>query len=50
MGISGLLNDESPTPYFYDAVHFDKLENERLKKDIEDFGKAVFENNYKWLY
>jgi len=41
IAISGKLNDESPTPYFYDILHYDSIKNERLREHIMQFGKSI---------
>ncbi|MDR0272273.1 MAG: nucleotidyltransferase domain-containing protein [Clostridiales bacterium] len=41
--ISGLLNDESPTPYYYDVVHFDSLIDTNFIESIMASGKVIYE-------
>jgi len=41
--ISGYLNDEALTPYFYDVVHLDSLTNETLRERICTEGKVVYQ-------
>jgi predicted nucleotidyltransferase len=38
-----VLNEELPTPYFYDVLHLDTLSNEALKEHIKIEGKIVYE-------
>jgi len=40
--ISGLLNDEAPTPYFFDVVHFDNLSGRGFKERLEGEGSVVY--------
>jgi len=37
-----ILNEEIQTPYFIDVVHFEKTENEALKKHIREQGKIIY--------
>jgi predicted nucleotidyltransferase len=41
-----ILNEEISTPYFIDVVHFEKTENENLKKHITEQGKIIYTK--KW--
>jgi predicted nucleotidyltransferase len=41
--ISGLLNDESPTPYCYDVLHYDSITNNVLMDEIDSTGIIIFE-------
>jgi len=41
--IEGLLNDELPTPYFYDVLGFSLLTNEALRAHILEVGQVVYE-------
>ena len=34
--------EELSTPYMYDVVDYDKLDNEKLKKHINTYGKLLF--------
>lgn len=36
-----ILNEELPIPYFVDIIHYDTLENEALKKHIDEEGKSL---------
>lgn len=40
--LNTLLNEEMPLPYFFDIVHFEKLNNEKLKEHIKKEGKLFF--------
>lgn len=37
------LNEEIPTPYFIDVLHFETTENEELKKHILNEGKIIYQ-------
>lgn len=41
--IDGLLNDELPTPYFYDVLAVSELRNKALLEHIHQFGKVVYQ-------
>jgi len=43
--ISGLLNDELLTPYFYDVVNFETITNVDLKNSIKNFGKVIYKKS-----
>lgn len=43
--ISGLLNDELPTPYFYDVLALDALTNPELLAHIRQYGQILYEKN-----
>lgn len=36
------LNEETPMPYFFDVVDYDRLKNEDLITHIDQFGKVLF--------
>jgi predicted nucleotidyltransferase len=38
-----LLEEESPTLLYHDVLHFDSLKNEKLKNEIEEKGKVLYE-------
>lgn len=40
--IRGVLEDEISTPYLYDVVVFDQLENENTIQHIEKYGKLIY--------
>jgi len=40
--ISGILNDETPTPYYYDVVHLDKVCNDVLRDEIFTKGVCLY--------
>ena len=42
LAISGLLNDESPTPYEYDVVHYETIINEEFKNQIDQHGIIIW--------
>lgn len=37
-----VLNKELPIPYFVDVLHYEDLDNEELKKHIDNEGKVFF--------
>jgi len=39
--LSFLLNQELPLPYFFDVVHYESLENQRLVEHIDRIGKSL---------
>lgn len=36
------LEEDTLLPYFFDIVIYDNLENEELRKHIDEFGKVIF--------
>lgn len=40
--ISGVLNEESPLPYFFDVLDYDLIDNEDLKSHIDRVGKSIY--------
>ena len=42
MRLAGLLGDEYPIPFFFDIVHYDSLNNLKLKEHIDKFGKIIY--------
>lgn len=36
------LDEVAPLPYFFDLLHYEKLNNENLKKHIEQVGKLIY--------
>ncbi len=40
--LRSLLNEEFPLPYFFDVVHYEKINNENLKRHIDTEGKDLF--------
>jgi len=40
--IAGLLNDESPLPYFFDIVDYTTIDNKDLKDHIDRVGKIIY--------
>ena len=43
--IHHLLEEESPTLLWFDVVHFDSLKNEKLKSQISQQGKVLYQIN-----
>ena len=37
------LNEESPTPYFYDVLHLDSLKDEALRKEIDRDKRVIYQ-------
>lgn len=40
--ISGILNEESPLPYFCDILDYDLIDNEDLRNHIDRVGKQIY--------
>lgn len=40
--ISGILNDESHLPYFFDVLDYDLIDNEALKDHIDRVGQQIY--------
>lgn len=40
--ISGILNDESPLPYFCDVLDYDLIQHEELRDHIDRVGKTIY--------
>lgn len=38
-----MLEEESPTLLGFDVVHYDTIKKEALKKEIDTYGKVIFE-------
>lgn len=38
-----ILEEETNLPYFFDIVIYDRVENEALKREIDEGGKIVYE-------
>ena len=34
--------DELPTPYKFDVIHYNDIENEKFKQSIDEFGKIFY--------
>jgi len=39
--LRSLFNEELPLPYFFDVVHYEKTNNENLKRHIDQEGKDL---------
>jgi predicted nucleotidyltransferase len=37
-----ILEEESPTPLWFDVVHFNAIKNIKLKEEIDSFGKVIY--------
>ena len=40
--LSGLLNEEYPIPFFFDVIHYEKINNIKLKEHIDNYGINIF--------
>jgi len=40
--ISGILNEESPLPYFCDVLDYDLIDNKDLRNHIERVGQQIY--------
>ena len=40
--LNDILNEEYPLPYFFDLLHYEKLNNEKLRNHIDTFGKEIY--------
>lgn len=40
--ISGILNEESPLPYFCDVLDYNLIDNEDLRKHIDRVGQQIY--------
>ena len=38
-----ILEEETNLPYFFDVVVYEKVENEELKRAIEEGGEVIYE-------
>jgi len=43
--VNDYLNEVYPIPYFFDIVHYNNINNEKLTKHIEDCGKIIYKVN-----
>lgn len=43
--VSGLLNEESPLPYFFDIIDYYQIDNDDLKNHIDRVGKIIYKNH-----
>lgn len=43
------LNEEYPLPYFFDIIHYNKIENKNLKHHIDTMGKEIFNKGTRHL-
>ena len=39
------LNEVYPLPYFFDIIHYEKINNENLIKHINEEGKLIYSRN-----
>ena len=37
------LNEVCPIPYFFDLLHYENINNEKLKEHINNYGKVIYE-------
>lgn len=40
--LNDLLNEEYPLPYFFDILHYEEINNNKLKEHIDSFGKELY--------
>ncbi len=40
--IHDILEEESPIPLWFDVLLYERLKNEKLKKEIDSFGKVIY--------
>jgi predicted nucleotidyltransferase len=40
--VGGILNDESPLPYYFDVLDYDAITNAELKAHIDRVGRVVY--------
>ncbi len=40
--LSEVLNEEKPMPYFFDVIHYQKVDNDQLIEHIDRVGKVLF--------
>lgn len=43
--LADCLNEEKPLPYFFDVVHYEILEEPRLKEHIDRVGILIFQRS-----
>jgi predicted nucleotidyltransferase len=43
--LHGVLNDETPLPYKFDVIDYDKLDNKELKGHIDRVGVEIYRNH-----
>jgi predicted nucleotidyltransferase len=43
--LDDLLNEVYPLPYFFDIIHLEKLNNQNLIEQIENYGKILYVRN-----
>lgn len=43
--ISGLLNDESPLPFFFDIIDYNTITNSKLREHINKVGKSIYKKS-----
>jgi uncharacterized protein len=40
--IAGILNEESPLPYFFDVLDYDLIDNQDLRNHIDRVGQQIY--------
>ena len=40
--VAGLLNDESPLPYYFDIIDYNTIDNADLRDHIDRVGKQIY--------
>ncbi|OIJ18064.1 DNA polymerase III subunit beta [Anaerobacillus alkalidiazotrophicus] len=41
-GLSDILNEEYPLPYFFDVIHYESISNQKLAEHIDNSGIEIF--------
>lgn len=42
LGLSDLLNEQYPLPYFFDIIHYESINNPNLTKHIDEVGIEIY--------
>jgi hypothetical protein len=43
--IRGVLDDESPIPYFFDVIHWDTIANKKPKEELQQTGQLIYQRS-----
>ena len=44
--IGGILNDDSPLPYYFDVLDYQAITSEKLKDHIDRVGQIIYEKSH----
>ena len=44
--IHAILEEESPIPYFFDVVHWNKMSNEKVKTEIQRTAQPLYQRSF----